>query len=120
MFAGIYTDNIWCWTSKHQATLGMRMAGVFVTDRQGRRLTWLRATGRFFARWLSYYTAGIGFLVQPFNRERQALHDRMVRSVVLGRTPARPRPQGEASATPASGGARWPAWSTGWRAGLPP
>ena len=74
----------------------MRLAGVFLTDKQGRRLTWLRATGRFFARWLSYYTAGIGFLVQPFNRERQTLHDRVVRSVVLRRTPARPRPKDEA------------------------
>jgi uncharacterized RDD family membrane protein YckC len=90
MLIGIYGYNVWCWTSSHQATLGMRLAGVFLTDKQGRRLTWLRATGRFFARWLSYYTAGIGFLVQPFNRERQTLHDRVVRSVVLRRTPARP------------------------------
>ena len=96
MFVGIYAYNVWCWISSHQATLGMRMAGVFLTDRQGRPLTWLRATGRFFARWLSYYTAGIGFLVQPFNRERQTLHDRVVRSVVLRRTPERTRPAGDA------------------------
>ena len=96
MLVGIYGYNVWCWTSSHQATLGMRISGVFLTDRQGRRLTRLRATGRFFARWLSYYTAGIGFLAQPFNRERQALHDRVVRSVVLRRTPSQPRPEREA------------------------
>jgi uncharacterized RDD family membrane protein YckC/energy-coupling factor transporter ATP-binding protein EcfA2 len=76
------------WTSKHQGTIGMRLAGVSLADRQGRRLSWRRATLRFFARWLSYYTAGLGFLMQPFNKEGQALHDRLSGTVVLRRAPA--------------------------------
>lgn len=83
------------WTSKLQATPGMWLAGIFVTDLQGRSLSRLRATGRFFARFLSYYTAGVGFLMQPWNEKRQALHDRLSGTVVLAR-PRKPRATGPA------------------------
>jgi uncharacterized RDD family membrane protein YckC len=71
--------------SKHQATLGMRLAGVFATDVKGRRLSFLRATARHFASFLSYYLVFLGFLMQPFNKKRQTLHDRLSGTVVLRR-----------------------------------
>lgn len=74
-------------SSKRQATPGMRMGGIFISDLQGRRLSFLRATVRHFASLLSYYTAGIGFLMQPFNKRRQTLHDRICSTVVLRRPP---------------------------------
>ena len=79
--------HVLTWTSKRQATLGMRLAGVFITDLAGHRLTRWRATGRFFARFLSYYTVGVGFLIQPWNERKQALHDRIAGTVVLARPP---------------------------------
>jgi len=71
--------------SRHQATWGMRLAGVFATDVQGRRLSFLRATARHFAGFLSYYLVLFGFLMQPFNEKRQTLHDRLSGTVVLRR-----------------------------------
>lgn len=74
-------------SSKRRATPGMWMGGIFITDLQGRRLSFLRATARHFASFLSYYTAFIGFLMQPFNKRRQTLHDRICSTVVLRRQP---------------------------------
>jgi uncharacterized RDD family membrane protein YckC/energy-coupling factor transporter ATP-binding protein EcfA2 len=74
-------------SSKRRATPGMRMGGIFITDLQGRRLSFLRATARHFASFLSYYIVGIGFLMQPFNKRRQTLHDRICSTVVLRRPP---------------------------------
>jgi uncharacterized RDD family membrane protein YckC len=79
--------DAWSLSSKGQATPGMRLAGVFATDVHGRRLSFLRATARHFARFLSYYTVFIGFLMQPFNTRRQTLHDRLSGTVVLRRPP---------------------------------
>ena len=72
-------------SSRRQATLGMLALGVFVTNQNGYRLTFGRATARQFAKFLSYITLGIGFFIQPFTRKRQTLHDLIVRSVVLVR-----------------------------------
>ncbi len=72
-------------SSKHMATPGMRVAGLFATDLQGRPLSFARATGRHFAGYLSYYTLTIGYLMQPFNDRHQTLHDLISRTVVLRR-----------------------------------
>ena len=72
-------------SSRRQATLGMLALGIFVTNQNGDRLNFGRATARYFAKILSYMTMGIGFFIQPFTRKRQALHDLVVRSVVLVR-----------------------------------
>jgi TPR repeat protein/uncharacterized RDD family membrane protein YckC len=77
-------------SSLRQATLGMVALGIFVTDENGNRLNFGRATARHFARVLSYITLGIGFFIQPFTRKRQTLHDLIVRSVV----PVRPGKKG--------------------------
>ncbi len=78
--------HVYFWTSARQATWGMRIAGIMVTDLNGRRLSRLRASARFFARFLSYYTV-VGFLMQPFNAKRQTLHDRLSGALVLRRSP---------------------------------
>jgi len=82
-----WTYHVLTWTSKRQATPGMRLVGVFLADLSGQRLTRWRATGRFFARFLSYYTVGVGFLMQPWSERKQALHDRITGTVVLARPP---------------------------------
>ena len=72
-------------SSRRQATLGMLALGIFVTNQNGDRLNFGRATARYFAKILSYMTLGLGFFIQPFTRKRQALHDLVARSVVLVR-----------------------------------
>jgi uncharacterized RDD family membrane protein YckC len=63
----------------------MRLTRIAVTDLHGRRLSFGRANGRWFARLLSYYVLGIGFLLQPFSAKRQTLHDRLCGTLVLNR-----------------------------------
>jgi uncharacterized RDD family membrane protein YckC len=70
-------------SSRHMATLGMRAAGLVATDARGERLSLRRAIGRQMAILLTYYSLGIGFLVQRFTRRRQTLHDLVARTVVL-------------------------------------
>jgi uncharacterized RDD family membrane protein YckC len=72
-------------SSRCQATLGKLALGIFVTDKKGNRLHFGRATVRHFAMLLSCMPYGIGFLIQPFTRKHQTLHDLIVRSVVLVR-----------------------------------
>lgn len=79
------------WTGAHRATPGMRLMGVFVTDQQGQPMTRKQATGRFFARLLSYYSAGYGFWLQTVKGRRQTLHDRLSSAVVLLRPPDKVR-----------------------------
>lgn len=55
------------------------------TDLEGRRLGFLRATGRHVASFLSYYGALLGFLMLFFNERRQTLHDRISGTVILRR-----------------------------------
>lgn len=62
-------------SSSWQGTLGKKALGLRVTDEYGQRITFLRATGRHFAKYLSWMTLCIGFLMVAFTERRQALHD---------------------------------------------
>ena len=70
-------------SSEAQATLGKRMLGIKLTDLDGRRLTFARATGRHFGKYLSVLTFFIGYLMQPFNERKQALHDMLAGCLVV-------------------------------------
>jgi uncharacterized RDD family membrane protein YckC len=61
--------------SARQATLGKRALGIVATDLGGRRISFPRATGRYFAKIISAVILFIGYLMQPFTEKRQALHD---------------------------------------------
>jgi uncharacterized RDD family membrane protein YckC len=76
-------------SSPTQATLGMQVAGLHVTDMHGQRVTFARATGRFFGSYLSSLTLGIGFIMIAFTQRSQALHDMMAGTVVTYKTPGR-------------------------------
>ncbi|MCY4588496.1 MAG: RDD family protein [Bryobacterales bacterium] len=74
-------------SSSYQATLGKMAVGIVVTDLQGRRISFLRATGRYFGKIVSGMTLMIGYLIQPFTPKRQALHDIMAGCLVLRKVP---------------------------------
>ena len=61
--------------SAYQGTLGKILVGLIVTDVQGHRISFWRATGRYWAKMLSALTFGIGFIVAGFTERKQALHD---------------------------------------------
>lgn len=75
-------------SSPWQATLGKRALGLQVTDLHGNRVSFGRATGRYFAKIVSGLTLSIGYLMAGFTRRKQALHDIISECLVI----RRPRP----------------------------
>jgi len=70
--------------SPRQGTLGKIALGLFVTDLQGRRITFARATGRFFAKIVTgLIPFFIGYIMAGFTEKRQALHDMIAGCLVL-------------------------------------
>ena len=70
---------------RRQATLGMRLMKVVVTDLQGNRLSFARASARHFATLLCWCTFFMGFVMQPFTVRKQGLHDLMTGCIVVAR-----------------------------------
>jgi uncharacterized RDD family membrane protein YckC len=70
-------------SSAAQGTFGMQWLGIIVTDSAGQRISFARATGRYFAMLLSILTLGFGFLLACFTRKTQTLHDMIADTLVL-------------------------------------
>ncbi len=70
-------------SSQYQATLGKMALGIIVTDLDGNRITWGRATGRHFGKFVSALTCLIGYLMAGFTESKQALHDMMAGCLVV-------------------------------------
>jgi uncharacterized RDD family membrane protein YckC len=75
--------------SPHQATIGKRALEIYVADAAGQRISFGRATGRVFAKWLNALTLGIGWLMAAFTSEKRALHDYVAGTIVLTRDDSR-------------------------------
>jgi uncharacterized RDD family membrane protein YckC len=69
-------------SSVKRATPGKMAVGIVVTDEAGRQLSFGRASGRHFAKYLSSLAFMVGFLIQPFTPKRQALHDQIAGTIV--------------------------------------
>ncbi len=78
-----YVSGMEC--SSKQATLGKMALGFIVTDLSGRRISFARASVRYFAMILSTLTLFIGFLMCIFTRRKQCLHDLIAGCVMLDR-----------------------------------
>ena len=71
-------------SGEKQATWGKQALGLYVTDLTGQRITFGRATGRFFAKFVTgLIPLGIGFIMAGFTERRQALHDMIASTLVL-------------------------------------
>ena len=69
-------------SSPWRATLGKKALGLTVVDLAGNRISFPRASGRFFAKILSSMTFLIGFLMAGFTAKKQALHDMLAGCLV--------------------------------------
>jgi uncharacterized RDD family membrane protein YckC len=69
-------------SSSYQATLGKMIFGMKVTDLYGNRISFERATGRHFAKWLSTIIMCIGFIMVGFTERKQGLHDLLAGTLV--------------------------------------
>jgi uncharacterized RDD family membrane protein YckC len=72
-------------SSPNQATLGKRILGLKVTDEEGRRVSFGRASGRHWGKILSGIIFNIGYIMAAFTERKQALHDMLAKTLVVRR-----------------------------------
>ncbi len=70
-------------SSSKQATLGKMALGIMVTDMDLQRISFGRATGRYFGKIISLLILCIGFLIAGFTEKKQGLHDMMANCLVV-------------------------------------
>jgi uncharacterized RDD family membrane protein YckC len=78
-----------CLSSPYRATVGKIAFGIVVVYDNGKQLTFFRALVRELGKYLSLITAGIGFVMIGFTKNKQGLHDLLARTVVVDRTDGR-------------------------------
>ena len=66
-----------------QATIGKRVMGLRVTDISGQRISFGRASGRFFGKIVSGMIFYIGFIMAGFTERKRALHDMIAGTLVV-------------------------------------
>jgi uncharacterized RDD family membrane protein YckC len=70
-------------SSARGATVGKMAVGLRVVDEHGNRISFLRATGRFFAKFVSTIILLIGFLMVAFTDRKRGLHDMIAGTLVI-------------------------------------
>jgi uncharacterized RDD family membrane protein YckC len=65
------------------ATIGKMALGIKVTDMNGERISFGRATGRYFGKILSSLTLCVGYIIIGFSQQKQGLHDIIARTLVV-------------------------------------
>ena len=72
-------------SSSSQATIGKMLMGIKVTDMAGHRISFARASGRFFGKALSKLIVYIGFIMAAFTEKKQGLHDIFAIALVVNK-----------------------------------
>lgn len=85
IFVGPWLYEAFMLSSEWQATLGKRAMSIVVTGSDGKRISFARATGRHFAKYLSAFLLCIGFIMAAFTEKKQALHDMIAQTLVVQR-----------------------------------
>jgi uncharacterized RDD family membrane protein YckC len=70
-------------SSARGATLGKMAVGLRVVTDQGERLSFARATGRYFAKFVSAVILLIGFIMIAFTDRKRGLHDMIAGTLVI-------------------------------------
>jgi uncharacterized RDD family membrane protein YckC len=70
-------------SSEWRGTLGKKALGLEVTDLNGNRIDFARASGRFFAKILSTLILFIGYIMAGITEKKQALHDILAGCLVI-------------------------------------
>ncbi|HEX9060478.1 MAG TPA: RDD family protein [Clostridia bacterium] len=74
-------------SSTLQATLGKKALGIKVTDVYGNRISFLRASIRYFCRFISAFIFFIGYIMAAFTYKKQTFHDMISNTVVTLNSP---------------------------------
>lgn len=70
-------------SSPWKATLGKKALGLQVTDIEGNRISFGRASARYFGKFISGFILLGGFIMAGFTEKKQALHDILVGCLVI-------------------------------------
>jgi uncharacterized RDD family membrane protein YckC len=71
-------------SSDWQASVGKKVMNLIVTDLNGNRISFGRASGRYFAKIISgLIPLGIGYILAGVTEKKQALHDMIASCLVL-------------------------------------
>ena len=89
LLVGVTTLGSWLYyayfeSSNWQGTVGKKVMSLVVTDLNGNRISFARASGRFFAKIISgLIPLGIGYILAGVTEKKQALHDMIANCLVL-------------------------------------
>ncbi len=72
-------------SSPEQATLGKMALGLKVTDMEGNRISFIKATARHFGKILSSLLLMFGYIMIAFTEKKQGLHDLLPGCLVVKR-----------------------------------
>lgn len=77
----------WCYfagmeSSPWKGTIGKKILGLEVTDEEGERISFIKASGRYFGKIISGAILYIGYLAMLGNNKKQTWHDSMSGCVV--------------------------------------
>ena len=70
-------------SSKYGGTLGKMALSIKVVDMDGNRISFGRATGRYFSKIITNMTLLIGYIIAGFTLKKQALHDLIASCLVI-------------------------------------
>lgn len=70
-------------SSEKMATIGKRAMGIVVTDMDGNRISFARASGRYFGKMISGSIMYVGYIMAAFTEKKQALHDIIANCLVM-------------------------------------
>jgi uncharacterized RDD family membrane protein YckC len=80
LYEALFTSGAW------QATPGKKLLGLRVTDLDGNRISFMRATGRYFSKIVSALLFLIGYIMVGLTERKQGLHDMMAGTLVTRKT----------------------------------
>jgi uncharacterized RDD family membrane protein YckC len=72
-------------SSWFKSTPGKMMVGIVVTDAEGKKISLIRANQRYWGKYLSMLPLYIGFIMSGVTKKKQALHDKMSKTLVVKR-----------------------------------
>jgi len=70
-------------TGRFGATAGKMACSLLVVNSDGTRISYQRALGRHFAKYLSSFTLLIGYIMAGLDEEKRSLHDRICNTRVI-------------------------------------
>jgi uncharacterized RDD family membrane protein YckC len=70
-------------SSRMQATLGKKVLNLTVTDMSDKRITFGKATGRYWSKLISGAIFCVGYIMAAFTEKHQALHDMIAGTLVV-------------------------------------